>query len=57
MAGLMVAALMAGEGIGSFALGPLQGLVTLAHIYLFAALLAVPLFGLGWRLSARATNS
>ncbi|MES2405848.1 MAG: MFS transporter [Pseudomonadota bacterium] len=57
MAGLLVAALMAGEGIGSFALGPLQGLVTLAHIYLFATLLAVPLFGLGWRLSARATNS
>lgn len=36
-----MAGLMAGEGIGSFALGPLQGLVTLAHIYLFAALLAV----------------
>jgi len=54
MAGLMVAALMAGEGIGSFALGPLQSLVTLQRIYLFSALLAVPLFVLGWRLSARA---
>ncbi len=54
MAGLMVAALMAGEGIGSFALGPLQSLVTLPRIYSFSALLAVPLFVLGWRLSARA---
>lgn len=52
IAGLMVAALMAGEGIGSFALGPLQSLVTLELIYLISALLAVPLFVLGWRLSA-----
>ena len=51
MAGLMVAALMAGEGIGSFALGPLQSLVSLEHIYLFATLLALPLFVLGWRIS------
>jgi hypothetical protein len=36
----------------SFALGPLQSLVTLERIYLFSALLAVPLFVLGWRLSA-----
>ena len=57
MAGLMVAALMAGEGIGSFALGPLQGLVALPRIYLFASLLAIPLFVLGWRLSARAKTS
>ena len=54
IAGLMVAALMAGEGIGSFALGPLQSLVTLERIYLISALLAVPLFVLGWRLSGRA---
>ena len=52
IAGLMVAALMAGEGIGSFALGPLQSLVTLERIYLMSALLTVPLFVLGWRLSA-----
>ena len=54
IAGLMVAALMAGEGIGSFALGPLQNLVTLERIYLISTLLAVPLFVLGWRLSGRA---
>ncbi len=54
MAGLMVAALMAGEGIGSFALGPLQSWVRLERIYLFSALLAVPLFVLGWRLSSQA---
>ncbi|BBP05798.1 hypothetical protein TPL01_07050 [Sulfuriferula plumbiphila] len=56
MAGLMVAALMAGEGIGSFALGPLQSLVPLERIYLFSALLAVPLFVLGWRLSRAKTR-
>ncbi|MHB1084447.1 MAG: MFS transporter [Thiobacillus sp.] len=53
MAGLMVAALMAGEGVGSFALGPLQHWVSLPHVYLWSSLLAVPLFALGWRLSAR----
>lgn len=53
MAGLMVAALMAGEGIGSFALGPLQSLVTLDRIYMFSVILAVPLFVLGLRLSPR----
>jgi MFS family permease len=57
MAGLMVAALMAGEGIGSFALGPLQNLLALERIYLFSALLAVPLFMLGWRFSARANSA
>jgi len=57
MAGLMVAALMAGEGIGSFALGPLQSLLSLQRIYLFSALLTVPLLVLGWRLSARAALS
>ena len=57
MAGLMVAALMAGEGIGSFALGPLQSLVALPRIYLFSALLALPLFVLGWKLSARIKTS
>ena len=52
MAGLLVAALMAGEGIGSFAPGPLQSWFTLNHIYLFAVLLTVPLWVLGRRLSA-----
>ena len=53
MAGLMVAALMAGEGIGSFALGPLQSLIRLEKIYLFSALLALPLWVLGLQLSSQ----
>lgn len=53
IAGLMVAALIAGEGVGSFALGPLQSLLTLERIYLISALLAVPLFALGRRLSKK----
>jgi MFS family permease len=52
MAGLMVAALMAGEGIGSFAPGPLQSLLTLERVYLLSALLTIPLLALGWRLSS-----
>lgn len=49
MAGLLVGALMVGEGIGSFGLGPLQDLLSLNHIYTLSALWAIPLFGLAWR--------
>ncbi|MHB1941541.1 MAG: MFS transporter [Acidiferrobacteraceae bacterium] len=48
IAGLIVAALMAGEGIGSFGLGPLQTLIPLSRIYLFSAAWAIPLTGLAW---------
>ncbi|MFA5732321.1 MAG: MFS transporter [Acidithiobacillus sp.] len=49
MAGLLVGALMVGEGIGSFGLGPLQDLLRLGHIYTLSALWAIPLFWLAWR--------
>ncbi len=49
MAGLMVGALMVGEGIGSTGLGPLQSVVSLDQIYSFSALWAIPLFWLAWR--------
>jgi fucose permease len=49
MAGLLVGALMVGEGIGSFGLGPLQDLLSLDHIYTLSALWAIPLFWLAWR--------
>ncbi|MCL5979784.1 MAG: MFS transporter, partial [Gammaproteobacteria bacterium] len=49
MAGLLVGALMVGEGIGSFGPGPLQDLLSLGHIYTLSALWAIPLFWLAWR--------
>lgn len=52
-AGLMVAALMIGEGIGSLAPGGLQRLVALPTIYLAASLLALPLLVFAWRLPRR----
>lgn len=42
-AGVLVAALMAGEGIGSWLLGPLQQWFTLAYIYAASAVWALPL--------------
>ncbi len=51
VAGLLVAALMAGEGIGSYALGPLQGSLSLAKIYGFSAFWSLPLFGFAYWLS------
>lgn len=48
MAGLMVGALMVGEGIGSFGLGPLQHLTSLNNLYSFSALWAIPLLALAW---------
>ncbi len=51
VAGLLVAALMSGEGIGSYALGPLQGSLSLAKIYGLSALWSLPLFGLAYWLS------
>ena len=50
-AGLLVAALMSGEGIGSYALGPLQKHLSLSLIYGFSALWTLPLFGLAFLLS------
>ena len=49
MAGLMVGALMVGEGIGSTVLGPLQALLPLNQIYMLSALWAIPLLWLAWR--------
>ncbi|MBN6748970.1 MFS transporter, partial [Acidithiobacillus sp. PG05] len=49
MAGLLVGALMVGEGIGSFGLGPLQDLLRLGPIYTLSALWAIPLVWLAWR--------
>ncbi|MBU2755196.1 MFS transporter [Acidithiobacillus sp. CV18-2] len=48
MAGLLVGALMVGEGIGSTALGPLQNWISLNQIYSFSALWAIPLLWLAW---------
>lgn len=50
-AGLLVAALMSGEGIGSYALGPLQGSLSLSRIYGLSALWSLPLLGLAYWLS------
>ncbi|HVC02853.1 MAG TPA: hypothetical protein VND80_11685 [Steroidobacteraceae bacterium] len=52
-AGLLVAALMIGEGIGSLAPGALQRLIALPTIYLAASLLALPLLYFAWRLPRR----
>lgn len=49
LAGLLVGALMVGEGIGSSALGPLQHLLPLGAIYLLSALWTLPLFYLAWK--------
>lgn len=51
VAGLLVAALMTGEGIGSFGLGPLQKWVNLPDLYLLSSLWAIPLLILAWHLS------
>ncbi|MFA7496162.1 MAG: sugar MFS transporter [Acidithiobacillus sp.] len=53
MAGLLVGALMVGEGIGSSGLGPLQQIISLNTIYSFSALWAIPLFWFAWRNSRR----
>jgi len=57
VAGLLVAALMIGEGIGSFGLGPLQTFVSLPDLYLASALWTIPLFILAWHLSRPVTRS
>ena len=48
MAGLLVGALMVGEGIGSFGLGPLQQLISLGNIYTLSAFWTLPLLWLAW---------
>jgi fucose permease len=52
LAGLLVAALMIGEGTGSLVPGALQRLVGLRSIYLAASALALPLAYFAWRLSS-----
>ncbi|MGD9597842.1 MAG: sugar MFS transporter [Steroidobacteraceae bacterium] len=49
-AGVLVAALMAGEGVGSWFPGPLQQWFDLTDIYLVSALWGAPLLWLAWRL-------
>ncbi|MHB1587683.1 MAG: MFS transporter [Acidiferrobacteraceae bacterium] len=48
IAGLVVAGLMAGEGIGSFGIGPLQGVLKLSRIYLLSTAWVIPLIMLAW---------
>jgi len=57
--GLLVAALMLGEGIGSYALGPLQGphRLTLSLIYRGSALWGVALFVIALALMRTSTSS
>lgn len=50
-AGVLVAALMAGEGIGSWLPGPLQQWIDLSRIYAFSALWGLPLLALAWHLT------
>jgi MFS family permease len=54
MAGLLVGALMVGEGIGSAGLGPLQNLLSLNSIYTLSGLWGFPLLFLAWRNSRAA---
>lgn len=57
-AGVLVAALMAGEGLGSWLIGPLQRWLDLGLIYLAFSVWSVPLLVLAWRLGrAREVNS
>jgi fucose permease len=51
VAGLVVAALMVGEGLGSYGLGLLQHVQRLDHIYLASALWGVPLLIGAWFVS------
>ena len=51
VAGLVVAALMVGEGLGSYGLGLLQHGLRLDHIYLASALWGVPLLAGAWFVS------
>ncbi len=51
VAGLVVAALMIGEGIGSYGLGLLQKLQPLNSIYFISALWGIPLFIGAWHVS------
>ncbi|MHB8453159.1 MAG: MFS transporter [Acidiferrobacterales bacterium] len=51
VAGLVVAALMVGEGLGSYGLGLIQRVQPLAHIYLASALWGVPLLFGAWLIS------
>lgn len=56
MAGLLVGALMIGEGLGSFGLGPLQQVISLGTIYSLSAIWGVPLFFLAWHISRKPPN-
>jgi len=51
VAGLVVAALMVGEGFGSYGLGLLQHVQRLDHLYLASALWGVPLLIGAWFVS------
>lgn len=57
MAGLLVGALMVGEGVGSFGLGPLQQVVPLGDIYTLSVVWALPLVWLAWRNSRAARKA
>ncbi len=50
LAGLLVAALMIGEGVGSLAPGSLAGAASLPRLYLAESLIALPLSYFAWRL-------
>ena len=56
VAGLLVASLMIGEGVGSFGLGPLQAWISLPDLYLLSTLWTIPLLILAWRISRPGTK-
>lgn len=51
VAGLIVAALMAGEGLGSYGLGLVQHGLRLDEVYLASALWGIPLLTGAWLVS------
>jgi fucose permease len=55
VAGLIVAALMVGEGLGSYGLGLLQRVQALDHIYLASALWGIPLLLGAWFINRNIT--
>jgi hypothetical protein len=54
LAGVLVAALMVGEGIGSTVPGSLQSVLPLSGLYLGLSALALPLAYFAWTLPRRA---
>jgi hypothetical protein len=45
---MLIAALMVGVGLGSFAIGPLRGWLALEQIYRLSAFYPIAVIGLAW---------